>query len=76
MTVRAKTVRTEPQAAVAWYSRSAEDVADALNVDPAAGLSTTRAGELLQINGQDALPEEKPKPGWLRFLEQYRRMAG
>ena len=23
-------------------------------------------------NGPNALPEEKPKPGWRRFLDQYR----
>ena len=31
-----------------------------------------RAAELLRSNGPNALPEEKPKPGWQRFLDQYR----
>jgi len=41
-------------------------------VDPATGLAAARAAELLASKGPNALPEEKPKPGWLRFLEQYR----
>src|SRR5262249_43384516 len=30
------------------------------------------AAELVAANGTNALPEEKPKPGWRRFLDQYR----
>ncbi len=55
-----------------WYSRSADDVAAALQVEPAAGLSADRAAQLLRTNGPNALPEEKPTPGWLRFLDEYR----
>jgi P-type Ca2+ transporter type 2C len=54
-----------------WYARSPEQVAADLGVDPAAGLPAARAAELLAANGPNALPEEKPKPGWRRFLEQY-----
>ena len=43
-----------------------------LDVDPAVGLTAARAAELLAANGPNALPEEKPKPGWRRFLEEYR----
>jgi P-type Ca2+ transporter type 2C len=55
-----------------WYSRSPDEVSAALGVDPASGLSASGAAELLAANGPNALPEEKPKPGWLRFLEEYR----
>ena len=55
-----------------WFARSPEAVAQAFEVDPAAGLSAARAAELLAANGPNALPEEKPKPGWRRFIEQYR----
>ncbi len=54
-----------------WYARSPEQVAADLGVDPAAGLPAARAAELLAANGPNALPEEKPKPGWRRFLDQY-----
>jgi len=47
-------------------------VTAAFDVDPAVGLTAARAAELLGANGPNALPEEKPKPGWRRFLEEYR----
>ena len=56
----------------AWYALSADEVATKLGVDPAVGLPAARAAELLRANGPNALPEEKPIPGWRRFLEQYR----
>ncbi len=55
-----------------WYARSTDEVTTALGVDPAVGLSAARAAELLAANGPNALPEEKPKPGWRRFADQYR----
>jgi P-type Ca2+ transporter type 2C len=55
-----------------WYARSTDEVVTALGVDSAVGLSTARAAELLAANGPNALPEEKPKPGWRRFADQYR----
>jgi Ca2+-transporting ATPase len=55
-----------------WYARSPEAVAQAFGVDPATGLRAARAADLLIANGPNALPEEKPTPGWRRFLEQYR----
>jgi P-type Ca2+ transporter type 2C len=55
-----------------WYSCPADQVATELGVDPAVGLTAARAAELLAANGPNALPEEKPKPGWRRFAEQYR----
>ncbi len=54
-----------------WYARPADEVAAAFDVDPAVGLTSERAAELLAANGPNALPEEKPKSGWQRFLEQY-----
>jgi Ca2+-transporting ATPase len=55
-----------------WYARSAEEVAAELGVDPEVGLSAGRAAELLRSDGPNALPEEKPVPGWRRFVDQYR----
>jgi Ca2+-transporting ATPase len=66
-------VQTEPPASEgAWYSRSPAEVAEALGVDPDVGLSAGAAAERLRANGPNALPEERPRPGWLRFLEEYR----
>jgi Ca2+-transporting ATPase len=47
-------------------------VAAAVGVDPATGLSAAAAAQRLADNGPNALPEEKPKPAWRRFVEQYR----
>ncbi|MFF3446249.1 cation-translocating P-type ATPase [Streptomyces sp. NPDC002667] len=55
-----------------WYARDPLDVASAFGVDPASGLTAARVAELLAENGPNALPEEKPKPAWRRFAEQYR----
>jgi P-type Ca2+ transporter type 2C len=65
---------TRGQAAVTapWYARTPEQVASQFGVSPAVGLTKARAAELLAANGPNALLEEKPKPGWRRFLEQYR----
>ncbi len=55
-----------------WYSRSPAEVTAALGVDSAVGLTAARAAELLGANGPNALPEEKPVPGWRRFAGEYR----
>ena len=55
-----------------WYTRPPAAVAKAFGVDPAAGLTTDRVADLLSANGPNALPEEQPKPGWRRFLDEYR----
>src|SRR5690348_9616802 len=72
MTTQAGTMGQPATAGRNWYARSPEQVATDLGVDVAAGLSAARAAELLAANGPNALPEEKPKPGWRRFLDQYR----
>src|SRR5262249_5763279 len=64
--------RTEGAAPTPWYSLTAEEVAARLGADPAAGLSASKAAELLATNGPNALPGEPPVPGWKRFLAQYR----
>ena len=55
-----------------WYSLSGEEVTSRLGVDPAVGLSGQRAAELLNDHGPNALPVERPPPGWRRFLAQFR----
>ncbi|WP_042422521.1 cation-translocating P-type ATPase [Streptacidiphilus anmyonensis] len=55
-----------------WYALPAQEVAGRLGVDPETGLSGSRAAELLDAHGPNALPEEQARPDWLRFLDQYR----
>ena len=59
-------------AAAQWYALSADAVAHKLGVDPAGGLSAAKAAELLRTDGPNALPSEKPPPGWQQFLAQYK----
>jgi P-type Ca2+ transporter type 2C len=72
MAVQVDTARSSARAGDRWYARSPDEVAAELGVDPATGLSDARAAELLSANGPNALPEEKPRPGWVRFLGEYR----
>ncbi len=72
MTVQADASGQPVTAGQDWYSRSPDEVTAALDVDPAVGLTAARAAELLSANGPNALPEEKPTPGWRRYLEEYR----
>ena len=66
-------VQTETAAAARnWYAGTPEDVAAAAGVDPGVGLSGAQAADLLAKNGPNSLPEEKPRPGWRRFLAEYR----
>ncbi|MFJ8013497.1 cation-translocating P-type ATPase [Streptomyces sp. NPDC096339] len=73
MTVRSVSPGEQPRAVEdAWYTRDPDEVAAAFSVDPAVGLSSARAAELLAAHGPNALPEEKRTPTWQRFLRQYR----
>ena len=71
MAVKAETTG-RPAAGRKWYACTPAEVAAAVGVDPDVGLPAARAADLLAANGPNALPEEKAKPGWLRFLSEYR----
>jgi Ca2+-transporting ATPase len=72
MSVLAESPQSAPSAGSAWYTRTADDVCAALRVDVPNGLTAAAAADALKAHGPNALPEEKPKPGWARFLDQYR----
>ncbi len=55
-----------------WFALSPDAVARKLGVDPATGLSSARAAEVLAQAGPNALPAEQAPPGWKLFLAQYR----
>ena len=57
---------------VTWYALTSSDVARALAVEPAVGLTSAAAADRLRKKGPNALPEERPVPGWRRFLDEYR----
>ncbi|MCX5209090.1 HAD-IC family P-type ATPase [Kitasatospora sp. NBC_00240] len=72
MAVEAGPTGPQPAERPDWYARSPEEVARLLGVDPEAGLTDTRVAELRAAHGPNALPEERPRPALLRFLDQYR----
>ncbi len=59
-------------AAPAWYAQSPDDVTAELGANVASGLTAAEAASRLQKDGPNALPAEKAKPGWLRFVDEYR----
>jgi Ca2+-transporting ATPase len=56
----------------AWYQLSPKDVAAKLGVEPTKGLTAAQVAEATKMYGPNALPAEKPKPGWRRFVDEYR----
>ena len=67
-----ETPSSEQAASDAWYSLAPDAITARLDVEPALGLSSQRAGELLTQNGPNALPAERAVPGWKRLIGQYR----
>src|SRR3954463_12778572 len=55
-----------------WYALSPDEVAQKLGVAPASGVPAATAAERLKTDGPNALPAEKPPPGWRAFLAQYK----
>jgi P-type Ca2+ transporter type 2C len=72
MAAQTVTMAQPPQAAQRWYASPPDAVATTLGTDPRAGLPAATAAERLRAYGPNALPEEKPRPTWLRFLDEYR----
>ena len=63
------------QSAVApaeWYAKTIADTAAAVDVEVDTGLTSQEAAARLAKNGPNALPAEKPPPGWQQFLAQYK----
>jgi magnesium-transporting ATPase (P-type) len=56
----------------AAYQETADRVVAALGSDAREGLSRAEAQARLARYGRNELTAEKPVPGWLRFLEQFR----
>ena len=53
------------------HARSADEVAAALNVDPAIGLSEDTAVRRLEVTGPNAIAAAAPTPPWRRLLAQF-----
>lgn len=55
-----------------WYVLSKEEVAKRMRVSPEQGLSSAEAADRLKSYGPNVLEEEKEKPAWKKWLEQYK----
>jgi len=55
-----------------WHAEPVEEVAAALVVEPAQGLSGEVAGQRLAEHGANRLLEKVPRPAWKKFLDQFR----
>jgi P-type Ca2+ transporter type 2C len=60
----------QPTSPAAWHSRSAEDVASELGVEPDQGLDDGAVEERLGRYGPNELPQEPPPSMWLLAREQ------
>ncbi|MFZ9398613.1 MAG: cation-translocating P-type ATPase [Ilumatobacteraceae bacterium] len=54
------------------HTLSADDVANGLGTDLRTGLTAVTAAERLTTHGPNRLAEADRRPGWLRFLDQFR----
>ncbi len=54
-----------------WHQLSADAAATAQAVDPAHGLSAGEAATRLERFGENRLLEARPRPLWLKFLDQF-----
>ena len=55
-----------------WFALPAEEVAAALEVDPAQGLTAADAAARLERHGPNKFAEATPEPRWRAFARQYR----
>src|ERR1700761_518894 len=60
----------QPTSPAAWHSRSAEDVASALGVEPDQGLDAGEVERRLGQYGANELPQEPPPNVWQVAREQ------
>ena len=72
MSVSETTATPAATPSTAWYAKSAEETASAVDVAVDTGLSSTEAAARLAKDGPNALAAEASAPGWKRFLAQYK----
>jgi Ca2+-transporting ATPase len=73
-TATREAARDDRLPARAW-SRSVDDVAQALAVDPTRGLSTREAAARLLLHGRNRLREPPPRSAWRIWLGQFRSLV-
>lgn len=59
---------------ILWHTQTVEAAREAQDVNPAHGLATEEAASRLTRYGENRLVEAKPRPGWLKFVDQFRNL--
>jgi Ca2+-transporting ATPase len=57
---------------IPWHTQTAKAACSSLQVDPAHGLAADVASQRLTHYGENRLVEAKPRPLWLKFLDQFK----
>ena len=57
-----------------WHTQTAAAASAALEADPARGLCAEAAQRRLANHGENRLVEAKPRPLWLKFLDQFKNL--
>jgi Ca2+-transporting ATPase len=57
---------------IPWHKQTAEAACSTLAVEPAHGLAGEAANQRLAQYGENRLVEAKPRPLWLKFLDQFK----
>jgi len=65
---------TEPAATKHWHAQSAEQVCADLETDLVQGLTPDEATLRLTRHGPNKLAEKKPRPAWLKFVDQFKNV--
>ena len=56
----------------AWHALSPDEVTRRLDIDAAHGLIADEASRRLDAHGPNRLAERRPRPAWLKFVDQFR----
>ena len=57
-----------------WFRPTSAEVARDLDVNPVDGLSSDEVARRLEVHGRNELAEPPRRPGWLKFLDQFRNL--
>lgn len=55
-----------------WHTQTAQETAASIGVDPASGLGADEAAARLRRFGENRLQETRPRPAWLKLVDQFR----
>ena len=57
-----------------WHALDTDEVLRMLEIKATAGLSDPEAARRLALHGENRLAEKRPRPAWLKFLDQFKSL--